>query len=247
MARTSPAPKDIASQAVARLRKLADPVRAAGSQRYFKDTIKAFGATTPQVRGLAAELFLSVRGGWTVADAVSCCDMLVAETEVEAKAVGLLLLARFKRDFPASLFGTIKGWLAADLLANWASVDLISTDSMGALLAKYPGLVVRIRGWARHPNRWVKRASAVSFIKLARKPEFRAAVYEIAASLFPFKDDLVEKANGWLLREAGKADPARLERFLLGHGPKIPRTTLRYSIERFDAKTRKRLLEATRR
>lgn len=56
----------------------------------------------------------------------------------------------------------------------------------------------------------------------------------------------MHKAVGWLLREAGKADRKRLERFLLDNGPDIPRTTVRYAIERFGKADRKRLLEATR-
>jgi 3-methyladenine DNA glycosylase AlkD len=56
----------------------------------------------------------------------------------------------------------------------------------------------------------------------------------------------MHKATGWLLREAGKTDPARLKRFLLQHGPAIPRTALRYAIERFPAAARAELLQTTR-
>ena len=156
------------------------------------------------------------------------------------------MLNRFKKDFPISLFEEIEGWLAGDLLDNWASVDAFCTDAMAALLTKYPELVSRLKMWPRHPNRWVKRASAVSFIKLARKGEFLPAIYDISVALFPVQDDLVQKANGWMLREAGKADLKRLERFLLRHGPHIPRTSVRYAIERFDEAKRKVLLLKTK-
>jgi 3-methyladenine DNA glycosylase AlkD len=239
-------PSGMARRAVRRLRAQADPVRAAGASRYFKHTIRVFGATAPQVRALAAELYRSVKGRWTAREAVRLCDLLFAEPELESKAVGALVLARFKTDFPRSLFSQAKAWLAASRLDNWASVDVFCTESLGALLEKYPDLVGPIRKWAFHPNRWVKRASAVSFIKLARKPPFLGPIYRISASLFPVDDDLVQKANGWLLREAGKADTKRLERFLLEHGPAVPRTTLRYAIERFPEARRRGLLAATR-
>jgi 3-methyladenine DNA glycosylase AlkD len=64
--------------------------------------------------------------------------------------------------------------------------------------------------------------------------------------LLPYPEDLIHKANGWLLREAGKADPRRLEAFLLEHGSRIPRTTLRYAIERFSPAKRKSLLAKTK-
>jgi len=239
-------PKDLAGLAIERLRGLADPARAAGARRYFKGTIETYGTTAPQIRGLAAELYASVKGYWAVGDAVALCDILFAEPELESKAVGIVILGRFKKEFPRSLFGKVKGWLAADLLDNWASVDVLCADAMGAFLEKYPEYAERIKSWSGHPNRWVKRASAVSFIKPARKGVFLAEAYDLAVSLFPADDDLVRKADGWLLREAGKTDPKRLERFLLEHGPAIPRTTLRYAIERFDEKTRKRLLVETR-
>jgi 3-methyladenine DNA glycosylase AlkD len=246
MSNTVMSPGGIARQAVKRLRALADPVRAAGASRYFKHTVRVFGVTAPQVRALAAELYRSVKGLWTVREAVQLCDLLFAEPELESKAVGALVLARFKRDFNRSLFAQAKAWLAADRLDNWASVDVFCTESMGALLERYPDLVGPIREWAFHPNRWVKRAAAVSFIKLARTPSYLGAIYGVSASLFRVEDDLVRKANGWLLREAGKADMKRLERFLLKHGPAIPRTTLRYAVERFPEARRRGLLAQTR-
>ena len=59
-------------------------------------------------------------------------------------------------------------------------------------------------------------------------------------------EDLIQKAVGWMLREAGKADQPRLERYLRANGPSIPRTTLRYAIERFPDGKRRALLAATR-
>ncbi len=246
MAERKRSPAGVARIALERLRGLADPVKAAGVQRYFKDTVKAYGIAAPAVRGLATDLYKSVRASWTFNDAVALCDILFPEPELEAKSIGALILARFKKEYPPSFLPTVKRWLAADLLDNWASVDVFCTDAMGAFLAAFPGYAQTIKSWAFHPNRWVKRASAVSFIKLARKKEFRPVIYEIAASLFPVDDDLIHKANGWLLREAGKADPKRLEKFLLANGPAIPRTTLRYAIEHFPEATRKALLLKTR-
>jgi len=244
------APK-LSPQAVARevrqtLSAKADPVRARGAERYFKETVRCYGVAAPEIHGLASALYGRVRDGWTADDAIALCDILFADPELEAKATAALILSRFKKTFPPGLFAKAKAWLASDLLANWASVDVFCTDSMGAFLESRPAYVEKIKAWSRHPNRWVKRASLVSFIKLARTAEFLPAVYAISASVFDVDDDLIHKANGWLLREAGKADAARLERFLLARGPSIPRTTVRYAIERFPEAKRKALLAATK-
>ena len=86
----------------------------------------------------------------------------------------------------------------------------------------------------------------MAFVSLVKKEEFHTPAYEIATDLLDDKEDLIHKAVGWMLREAGKVDRDRLEKYLLHHGPRLPRTTLRYAIEKFPKEDRKRLLEATK-
>jgi 3-methyladenine DNA glycosylase AlkD len=236
----------MAALAVKRLKEKSDPVRAKGAQNYFKEEFKCWGWTAPQIRQLAAEFYEMIKTTWGVGEAIELCDILLPNLYHEAKVMGILILERYQRQFPRSLFFKIKGWLGKNYLNSWAAVDVLCPISVRALLEKYPGFVEEMQTWARSPNRWVRRASIVSFIKLSKKPAFQDAVYEIAESHFKDGDDLIQKANGWLLREAGKADMIRLERFLLEKGPAIPRTTLRYAIERFDEQKRKTLLQATK-
>jgi 3-methyladenine DNA glycosylase AlkD len=236
----------MAGLAVQKLKQKSDPVRAEGAQRYFKEAFRCYGLTAAQVRALAKEIYEIVKPEWRIEDAVRLCDILLPNSYHEAKTIGVLILEKYKKDFPRSLLPKIRTWLEADYLNNWAAVDVLCPESVGALLVKYPELVKEIKTWPDSPNRWVRRASLVSFIKLARKREYLDAIYKISASLFEDGDDLIQKANGWLLREAGKGDMAGLEKFLLQHGPAIPRTTLRYAIERFDDKERKRILLATK-
>ena len=239
-------PEELARQGKARLRAKADSKRAAGARKYFKETVEFYGVASPDVRSIAADLYASIKKEWTVDDAVRYCDIMFREAELEAKGLGALVMIRYKEILPKSLFERIKGWLAADLLNNWASVDIFCPDAVGTLLVRYPELVEKIRAWVGHPNRWVRRASIVSFLKLAKDEAYFDTIYNVATSHFGTKDDLIRKAAGWLLREVGKKDMARLERFLLEHGPAIPRTTLRYAIERFDAKKRASLLVRTK-
>ena len=96
------------------------------------------------------------------------------------------------------------------------------------------------------PNQWVRRGAAVAFVSLVGEEHFLDAAYEVATSLLDDKEDLIHKAVGWLLREAGKVDRDRLEAYLLSKGPQLPRTTLRTAIEKFPKEERKRLMEATR-
>ena len=103
-----------------------------------------------------------------------------------------------------------------------------------------------MRQWSRHRSLWVRRASAVSLIPSVRTGLALGLAYDVASALHADDEDLIQKAVGWMLREAGKADAARLERYLRRHGPAIPRTTVRYAIERFAPVKRLALLRATK-
>jgi len=239
-------PQVIARQALEKLRTQADPERARQVQKYFKETVRSFGVPSPAVRAIAGELYLSIKKEWDIFQALQLCVILFPRPELEAKAIAALILARYKKEFPSELFVQVKKWLEQNYLANWASVDTFCPEVMGTLLFRYPELVKEIKTWPSHPNRWVKRASIVSFLKLTKKEGFLDIIYEQAIKLFSVDDDLIQKANGWVLREAGKRDMPRLEKFLLKYGPSIPRTTLRYAIERFPESRRRELLLKTR-
>jgi 3-methyladenine DNA glycosylase AlkD len=239
-------PRQMAHECRGRLTALADPLKAEGAQRYFKEKACFLGISAPQLRTFSREVYLRVKAEWGFKEATDFCAIMLENPYHEVNALGILVFERYRKNFPRSVLSTIKSWLGADLCDSWALVDVLCPNSAGAMLEKYPDLIEDIKDWATSPNRWIRRASIVSFIKLAKKPGFRDAVYEIARSHFADSDDLIQKANGWLLREAGKADMDRLEKFLRRHGPSIARTTLRYAIERFPESKRKALLMATK-
>src|SRR5262249_38765468 len=156
------------------------------------------------------------------------------------------VVARYRREFTPALLARWKRWLADNHSANWATTDAICGALIGPLIVKHPELAPRLARWARDRNMWVRRAAAVGLIPSVRQGAALDLAYEVAKQLHPDQEDLIQKVVGWMLREAGKADPARLERYLRANGPSIPRTTLRYAIERFSETKRKSLLKATR-
>jgi 3-methyladenine DNA glycosylase AlkD len=174
-------------------------------------------------------------------------EALIADRYLEVKSLGIELVARYRRKFTPRLLPTWKRWLARNHAANWATTDAMSGCLIGPLLVLYPYLAARMPAWSRDPNVWVRRASIVSLIPLVRQGAALDVVYAIAATLHADSEDLIQKAVGWALREAGKADPVRLERYLRAKGSAVPRTTLRYAIERFSPEQRASIMQATRR
>jgi 3-methyladenine DNA glycosylase AlkD len=180
-------------------------------------------------------------------DALAFADILIRDRYLEVKGVGVELMACYRRDFTPRLLPAWKRWLAANYSSNWATTDSICGSLIGPLLVRYPKLLPRMRGWSRDRNMWVRRAAAVAVIPSVRQGVALDLGYAIARTLHGDKEDLIQKAVGWMLREAGKADSERLERYLRAKGPLIPRTTLRYAIERFSTAKRRSLLIGTRR
>lgn len=227
---------------------MARPAGTFDAARYFRGDhgLRFYNVGTASVRALARAIHVATRAGWTVNDAMRLADTLMRDPHLETKAVGVELVARYRRAFTPRLLGAWKRWLSDDLAANWATTDQICGVLLGPLLADHPELIPRLRAWTRHRSLWVRRASAVALIPAIRRGVAIDAAYDVATALQTDREDLIQKAVGWMLREAGKADSVRLEAYLRASGGRIPRTTLRYAIERFPPASRRSLLTETR-
>jgi 3-methyladenine DNA glycosylase AlkD len=241
-----PAPRALAAELRAELERLADPDAARQARTCFRDPVEVLGVGTPELRRLVGETHRQVAQSWGLREALTACDLLLRDRRVEVKGAGLVLLGRFRRRFEPSVLPVVARWLTSNRCDSWASVDALCSEVIWPLLESHPTLLARTRRWASSPNRWVRRASLVALVRMARRGERLPFVYSVALRLLRDEDDLVQKPCGWLLREAGRTDPRRLEAFLRRHGPMIPRTTLRYAIERYPAAKRAALLVSTR-
>ena len=241
-------PLQAAGDAKRELARLGQPAGDFDARRYFRgsDDLRFHNVGTDAMRELARSIHAANRRTWSIRDATAFADLLIKDRYLEVKSVGIEVVARYRRDFAPAHLGVWKCWLVANHSANWATTDAICCSLIGPLLVKHPELAVRMRVWACDRNLWVRRASAVGLIPSVRQGVTLDLAYEIARRLHPDREDLIEKAAGWMLREAGKVDGPRLERYLRANGRGIPRTTLRYAIERFPDRKRRELLAVTR-
>ena len=241
-------PAALLTHATRELKRKGSPSRAAAARGYFKksEPVHMYGVGVPQVRSLARKLYGDVKDTWTVTDAISFAGLAMKKKETETKFVGFFMLARYAADLPADLVPVIEGWIKKGFANNWALIDTLSAEVIAPLIKRYPALLPSITGWHRSPNQWLRRAAIVPLVPFARRGEHLTVVYSVVTALFGDAEDLTHKASGWLLREAGTTNPRRLAAFLSAHGPAVPRTTLRYAIEKFPAEDRARLLADTR-
>jgi len=226
------------------LKRLARPAGDFDASRYFRGdhSLGFYNTGTKPMRALARAIHLSQRDRWDVGRAMEFADALIVDRYLETKSVGIEVVARYRRDFSPALLARWKRWLSNNHSANWATTDTICGMLIGPLLVKHPELAGRMRAWSMERNMWVRRASIVGLLPLVRARHEIDLVYVIAKRLHHDPNDLIHKAVGWALREAGKVDPKRLERYLRINVGVIPRTTFRYAIERFSPARRRQLL-----
>jgi 3-methyladenine DNA glycosylase AlkD len=224
------------------VRRLADPAKAAVLRRFFKtgpgeygEGDRFLGLTVPKIRGLIREFMEAplpvVRG-------------LIASSIHEERLLGLLLLVeRYRRGDASECEIAYRLYLRSfPHINNWDLVDATAEHIVGAHLARRTA--TPLLAWARSKHVWTRRVAIVSTFHLIRQNRF-VETLAVAKLLLRDPHDLIHKAVGWMLREVGKRDRAAEERFLRRHYRKMPRTMLRYAIERFPERTRLAYLKGT--
>lgn len=122
---------------------------------------------------------------------------------------------------------------------NWDLVDLSAPQIVGKyLLNKERDVLYRL---AESELLWDNRIAIVSTLAFIRNNDLEDT-YNLSIKMMWHKHDLMHKAIGWMLREAGKRDPERLYFFIKEWKSQMPRTMLRYAIEKFDVEIRKELM-----
>jgi 3-methyladenine DNA glycosylase AlkD len=124
-----------------------------------------------------------------------------------------------------------------DRIDTWDLVDRSAIHVVGEYLVDKPRTI--LDELSRSPRPMERRTAILSTYAFIRRDELDDT-YRIAETLANDPDELVDKAVGWMLREAGKRDPARLASFLDAHAATMPRVMLRYSIEKLDRAERDR-------
>jgi 3-methyladenine DNA glycosylase AlkD len=129
-----------------------------------------------------------------------------------------------------------------DKINNWDLVDLSAHKILGKHLQdKDKSIIYKL---AKSDNLWERRIAIISTFHFINQGKYQDSL-KISKILLKDKHDLIHKAVGWMLREIGKKNQSVLEAFLKQHYKTMPRTMLRYAIEKFSEKTRKAYLNGT--
>ena len=223
-----------------RLEKLADKEKAQVVQRFFKTGPGEYGEgdvflgiKVPELRRLAKEY-----EGIDLKEA----KQLLRSPIHEQRLLALLILIR---SFSKGDGGTKKRIYDLYLkntqyINNWDLVDVSAEHIVGAYLmerSKTP-----LYGLAKSDSLWERRISILSTFHYIKRGQFSQTL-KISKMLLSDEEDLIHKAVGWMLREVGKRHLPTEEKFLRAHYKMMPRTMLRYAIERLPERKRQRYLK----
>ena len=147
----------------------------------------------------------------------------------------IILVNKYKKEYSDKIYQYYLKHLNS--VNNWDLVDTSAPHIVGDYLYKNPEKSKILFEFARSKNIWVRRISIVSTFTFIRNNEFNKTL-EIAKLLLFDEHDLIHKAVGWMLREIYKREDCLIKRFLRQNYAQIPRTTLRYAIERMDEEER---------
>lgn len=238
--RVSESPAVRAAAAMAAMTASGRDADAKGLQRFFKTGPGQYGA---------GDRFLGVRNPQSRKVAKAFRRMAPAQTEQllqspwhEIRLVGLLILVeQYRRGNAAERAEILELYLRnIAWVNNWDLVDLSSPGIVGEHVLSHGTAL--LDALADRPNLWAQRIAVLATLTLIRHGEF-AAAFRLAERFLGHPHDLMHKACGWMLREIGKRDRAALTDFLERRRMTMPRTMLRYAIERYPEAARRAFLK----
>ena len=237
-------PTDISARKfAARLRAQGSPEEARKVLRYFKTAKGEYGE---------GDKFIGVRMGQVFELAKEFIEMPPSEIEKllespihEVRAGGCSIMGKqaIRKQTPEARRNELYDLYLRrhDRINNWDLVDLAAYKVVGSYLFDFDKPRAVLYRLARSKNTWERRTAIVSTLYFIRKGDLIDA-FKIAESLLKDDQDLIHKATGWALRFAGDKDRKKLLSFLETHAATMPRTALRYSIEKLDKKQREHYL-----
>ena len=225
-----------------RLRQFATTEKARVLQGFFKTGPGEYGegdlflgVVVPDIRRVAKEFQDTPLGE---------IKKILASRYHEERVLALLMLVRQYEKGDEALKKRIYGLYLRNTryINNWDLVDLSAPNIVGTYLldkSKKP-----LYAFAKSNDMWKRRIAILATFTFIRQNDFDDTL-RISKILLEDEHDLLHKAVGWMLREVGKRDLRAEERFLKQHYKKIPRTMLRYAIERFPEIKRQNYLSGT--
>ena len=199
-------------------------------ERFFKEDVKLYGVKSAVVTQIGKEFYKTIPDK-NKKHIFSLCDELWRSGYMEDSFIACNWSYYVNKQYEPGDLKVFESWVN-NYVTNWAACDTLCNHTVGTLIEMYPGKIADLKKWAKSKNRWMRRASAVSLIVPARKGLFLSDIFEIAGLVLQDADDMVQKGYGWMLKSASQAYQKEVFDFVVTNKALMPRTSLRYAIEK---------------
>lgn len=212
------------------LKSQADEKTRLQGERFFREPVKMYGLRSAQTTAIAKSFYAKLRDK-NKKEVFKLCHELWRSGYMEESFVACSWSYNVRKQFEPDDFVVFGEWVNK-YVDNWASCDTLCNHTVGTIVEMYPSLLNGLKDWSHSGNRWVKRASAVSLIIPARRGLFLNDIFQIAGNLHSDPDDMVQKGYGWMLKAASQAHQKEVFNYVMKMKSTMPRTALRYAIEK---------------
>jgi 3-methyladenine DNA glycosylase AlkD len=211
-------------------------------QRFFKEPLaNPVGLKAPILGKTFASCFRQF-GHHTGREIFDACDRILASNQRYARSLAFKWTSNIIDHLVAKDIERFESWIESHV-DDWAACDSLC-GPLGLFIQKFPKSFSKTYRWTKSKNRWLRRASAVSLIPPLRKGLLLNQAFRTADALLTDPDDIVQKGYGWMLKEASGPFPNETFYFVSARKVRMPRTALRYAIEKMPANWRKELMKS---
>lgn len=211
------------------------------SEYFFKEQVTVYGVKSATVQKIAKDFFAEIKDK-PKNEILAACEKLWQSGYMEESFVACVWSEKLGKKLEPADFVTLERWIK-NYVSNWAACDTLCNHTVGDFVMKYPEFISKLKEFTHAENRWVKRAAAVSLIIPARKGLFLNDIFEIADTLLMDGDDLVQKGYGWMLKAASQAHQQEVFEYVMRKKAVMPRTALRYAIEKMPEELKKQAMQ----
>ncbi len=199
---------------------------------FFKHDLKCHGVSNPDTQKIGRK-YVAILKSEKKELVWELCEKLFQGEYLEESLLACQLSFSRKNQYALADFKTFERWVLR-YINNWAECDTFCNKVIGEMLFKFPSLIDPVKQWGLSENLWARRASAVSFIYPAKKNTYASDQFEIALILLEDQEDMVQKGYGWMLKVLSQTRQQEVFDFVQTYKARMPRTALRYAIEKMD-------------
>lgn len=207
--------------------------------RYFKEGYDPYGVAPEKLSAKIKEWFKTCEEKLTTKQIVDLCEELMKSGKYEEASIAISFITKLRKYYNSSLFNTLGGWFEK-YVTNWAHCDVACSKVLYQFLEDKIIDFKDLLSWADSSGKWRRRAVPVTMVEVVSKGGNVSQALQASRKLILDPERVVHQGVGWLLREAWKKSPQKVEDFLYRWKDQAPRLIIQYATEKIDKEKRKK-------